>query len=323
MTKLTFRPRRLRVNPAMRELTAETHLHRSDFIYPMFVAEGIDAPQEISSMPGQYQHTLDSLVKAVEEAANAGVLCVDLFGVPVSKDAVGSQAWAEDGILNKGIARLHKEFGDDVLVMADTCLDEFTDHGHCGVVTEDGRVDNDPTVALYQKMAVSQARSGAHMVSPSGMMDGQIGAIRDALDDEGFEDVAIMAYSAKYASAFYGPFREAVDCSLKGDRKTYQQDPRNFRESIKEVELDIAEGADMVMVKPSLPYLDVLAAVAEESTVPVASYQVSGEYAMIEAAARNGWIDRDRIMMESLTSIKRAGADQILTYYAVEAAKKL
>lgn len=323
MTKLTFRPRRLRVNPAMRELTAETHLHRSDFIYPMFVAEGIDAPQEISSMPGQYQHTLDSLVKAVEEAANAGVLCVDLFGVPVSKDAVGSQAWAEVGILNKGIARLRKEFGDDVLVMADTCLDEFTDHGHCGVVTEDGRVDNDPTVALYQKMAVSQARSGAHMVSPSGMMDGQIGAIRDALDDEGFEDVAIMAYSAKYASAFYGPFREAVDCSLKGDRKTYQQDPRNFRESIKEVELDIAEGADMVMVKPGLPYLDVLAAVAEESTVPVASYQVSGEYAMIEAAARNGWIDRDRIMMESLTSIKRAGADQILTYYAVEAAKKL
>ncbi|WP_276847115.1 porphobilinogen synthase [Corynebacterium pyruviciproducens] len=323
MTKLTFRPRRLRVNPAMRELTAETHLHRSDFIYPMFVAEGIDAPQEISSMPGQYQHTLDSLVKAVEEAANAGVLCVDLFGVPVSKDAVGSQAWAEDGILNKGIARLRKEFGDDVLVMADTCLDEFTDHGHCGVVTEDGRVDNDPTVALYQKMAVSQARSGAHMVSPSGMMDGQIGAIRDALDDEGFEDIAIMAYSAKYASAFYGPFREAVDCSLKGDRKTYQQDPRNFRESIKEVELDIAEGADMVMVKPGLPYLDVLAAVAEESTVPVASYQVSGEYAMIEAAARNGWIDRDRIMMESLTSIKRAGADQILTYYAVEAAKKL
>lgn len=323
MTKLTFRPRRLRVNPAMRELTAETHLHRSDFIYPMFVAEGIDAPQEISSMPGQYQHTLDSLVKAVEEAANAGVLCVDLFGVPVSKDAVGSQAWAEDGILNKGIARLRKEFGDDVLVMADTCLDEFTDHGHCGVVTENGRVDNDPTVKLYQKMAVSQARSGAHMVSPSGMMDGQIGAIRDALDDEGFEDVAIMAYSAKYASAFYGPFREAVDCSLKGDRKTYQQDPRNFRESIKEVELDIAEGADMVMVKPGLPYLDVLAAVAEESTVPVASYQVSGEYAMIEAAARNGWIDRDRIMMESLTSIKRAGADQILTYYAVEAAKNL
>lgn len=323
MTKLTFRPRRLRVNPAMRELTAETHLHRSDFIYPMFVAEGIDAPQEISSMPGQYQHTLDSLVKAVEEAANAGVLCVDLFGVPVHKDAVGSQAWAEDGILNKGVARLRKEFGDDVLVMADTCLDEFTDHGHCGVVTENGRVDNDPTVKLYQKMAVSQARSGAHMVSPSGMMDGQIGAIRDALDDEGFEDVAIMAYSAKYASAFYGPFREAVDCSLKGDRKTYQQDPRNFRESIKEVELDIAEGADMVMVKPGLPYLDVLAAVAEESTVPVASYQVSGEYAMIEAAARNGWIDRDRIMMESLTSIKRAGADQILTYYAVEAAKKL
>lgn len=323
MTKLTFRPRRLRVNPAMRELTAETHLHRSDLIYPMFVAEGIDSPQEISSMPGQYQHTLDSLVKAVEEAANAGVLCVDLFGVPTHKDATGSQAWAEDGILNQGVARLRKEFGDDVLVMADTCLDEFTDHGHCGVVTEDGRVDNDPTVELYQKMAVSQARAGAHIVSPSGMMDGQIAAIRDALDENGFEDVAIMAYSAKYASAFYGPFREAVDSSLKGDRKTYQQDPRNFRESIKEVELDIAEGADMVMVKPGLPYLDVLAAVAEMSTVPVASYQVSGEYAMIEAAAANGWIDRDRIIMESLSSIKRAGADQILTYYAVEAAKKL
>lgn len=307
----------------MRELTAETHLHRSDLIYPMFVVEGIDSPQEISSMPGQYQHTLDSLVKAVEEAANAGVLCVDLFGVPTHKDATGSQAWAEDGILNQGVARLRKEFGDDVLVMADTCLDEFTDHGHCGVVTEDGRVDNDPTVELYQKMAVSQARAGAHIVSPSGMMDGQIAAIRDALDENGFEDVAIMAYSAKYASAFYGPFREAVDSSLKGDRKTYQQDPRNFRESIKEVELDIAEGADMVMVKPGLPYLDVLAAVAEMSTVPVASYQVSGEYAMIEAAAANGWIDRDRIIMESLSSIKRAGADQILTYYAVEAAKKL
>ena len=323
MTKLTFRPRRLRVNPAMRELTAETHLHRSDLIYPMFVGEGIDSPQEISSMPGQYQHTLDSLVKAVEEAANAGVLCVDLFGVPTHKDATGSQAWAEDGILNQGVARLRKEFGDDVLVMADTCLDEFTDHGHCGVVTEDGRVDNDPTVELYQKMAVSQAQAGAHIVSPSGMMDGQIAGIRDALDENGFEDVAIMAYSAKYASAFYGPFREAVDSSLKGDRKTYQQDPRNFRESIKEVELDIAEGADMVMVKPGLPYLDVLAAVAEMSTVPVANYQVSGEYAMIEAAAANGWIDRDRIIMESLSSIKRAGADQILTYYAIEAAKKL
>ncbi|MCI6206734.1 MAG: porphobilinogen synthase [Corynebacterium glucuronolyticum] len=323
MTKLTFRPRRLRVNPAMRELTAETHLHRSDLIYPMFVAEGIDSPQEISSMPGQYQHTLDSLVKAVEEAANVGVLCVDLFGVPTHKDTTGSQAWAEDGILNQGVARLRKEFGDDVLVMADTCLDEFTDHGHCGVVTEDGRVDNDPTVELYQKMAVSQAQAGAHIVSPSGMMDGQIAAIRDALDENGFEDIAIMAYSAKYASAFYGPFREAVDSSLKGDRKTYQQDPRNFRESIKEIELDIAEGADMVMVKPGLPYLDVLAAVAEMSTVPVASYQVSGEYAMIEAAAANGWIDRDRIIMESLSSIKRAGADQILTYYAVEAAKKL
>ena len=306
-------------------MVAETRLHSSDLIWPLFVREGIDAPQEITSMPGQYQHTIDSLKRTVEEALEAGVKSVDLFGVPRAedKDATGSVAVRPDGILNRGINALREEFGDDLIVMADTCLDEFTDHGHCGVVTEDGRVDNDPTVELYQKMAVSQAQAGAHIVSPSGMMDGQIAGIRDALDENGFEDVAIMAYSAKYASAFYGPFREAVDSSLKGDRKTYQQDPRNFRESIKEVELDIAEGADMVMVKPGLPYLDVLAAVAEMSTVPVASYQVSGEYAMIEAAAANGWIDRDRIIMESLSSIKRAGADQILTYYAVEAAKKL
>ncbi|AKK10271.1 porphobilinogen synthase [Corynebacterium uterequi] len=323
------RPRRLRTTPALRALTAETRLHPSDFILPMFFADGISEPREISSMPGVYQHTLDSLKAAVAEAREAGVLCVDLFGVPLAedKDATGSVGWAEDGVLNRAVAALREEFGDDVIVMADTCLDEFTDHGHCGVVAEDrfGRlmVDNDATLELYQKMAVSQAAAGAHVVSPSGMMDGQVRAIREALDDAGYADVAIMAYSAKYASAFFGPFREAVGSSLKGDRRTYQQDPANLKESLLETQLDIDEGADFVMVKPALPYLDVLAAVAEMSPVPVAAYQVSGEYAMIEAASRNGWVDRDRVMMESLTSIKRAGAEQILSYYAVSAARLL
>lgn len=323
------RPRRLRTTPAMRALTAETRLDPADFILPMFVADGIDGPREISSMPGVYQHTIDSLLKAVGEAREAGVRCVDLFGVPLPehKDATGSQAWAEDGILNRGVNAVRAEFGDEVLVMADTCLDEFTDHGHCGVLAVDryGKtfVDNDPTVELYQKMAVSQAAAGTHIVSPSGMMDGQIGAIRAALDDAGYRDVAIMAYSAKYASAFFGPFREAVGSSLEGDRRTYQQDPANIRESLLETQLDIDEGADFVMVKPALPYLDVLSAVAEMSPVPVAAYQVSGEYAMIAAAGRNGWINQDAVMMESLTSIKRAGADQILTYFAVDAAKYL
>lgn len=319
------RPRRLRTTPAMRGMVAETRLDPRDFILPMFVADGIDAAREIPSMPGQYQHTIDSLKAAVHEALDAGVRCVDLFGVPRDgdKDATGSVAWREDGILNRGVAALREEFGDEVIVMADTCLDEFTDHGHCGVVTEDGRVDNDPTVELYQKMAVSQARAGAHIVSPSGMMDGQIRVIREALDSEGFEDVAIMAYSAKYASAFFGPFRDAVGSSLKGDRRTYQQDPANARESMLETQLDIEEGADIVMVKPALPYLDILHELATSSPVPVAAYQVSGEYAMIHAAAANGWIDLDRVMMESLTSIKRAGADQILTYFAVDAARAL
>ncbi|OKX86138.1 porphobilinogen synthase [Corynebacterium glutamicum] len=326
---LIRRPRRLRANPAMRELVAETALRPADLILPMFFADGITEAREISSMPGVYQHTEDSLLRAAHEALDAGVRCVDLFGVPVDadKDFNGSQAWSETGVLNRALASLRKEFGDDLLIMADTCLDEFTDHGHCGVVTEDRHgnaiVDNDATLPLYQQMAVAQARAGAHIVSPSGMMDGQIAAIRAALDEEGYQDVAIMAYSAKYASAFFGPFREAVGSSLQGDRRTYQQDPANLRESLLEAELDIAEGADFIMVKPALPYLDVLTRIADTSPVPVAAYQVSGEYAMIQAAGRNGWVDLDAVMMESLTSIKRAGANQILTYFAVDAARAL
>lgn len=326
---LIRRPRRLRSTPVMREFVAETTLRPADLILPMFIADGIDKPREIESMPGVYQHTMESLMEAVREAISVGIRCVDLFGVPLDsdKDATGSQAWDPEGILNRGVRALRQEFGDQVLIMADTCLDEFTDHGHCGILTTDRFgatiVDNDPTVELYQKMAVAQAEAGAHIVSPSGMMDGQILAIREALDAAGFHDVAIMAYSAKYASAFYGPFRDAVGSSLQGDRRAYQQDPANFRESILEVDLDIEEGADFVMVKPAMPYLDVLAEVASTSSVPVAAYQVSGEYAMLHAAAANGWLDLDRVMMESLISIKRAGADQILTYFAVEAARKL
>ena len=319
------RPRRLRQNPAMREMVAETQLSPRDFILPMFFADGIDAPREISSMPGVYQHTEESLVQAVREAYEAGVRCVDLFGVPrdEDKDAQGSPAWDPEGVLNRALRLLRKEFGNDMLIMADTCLDEFTDHGHCGVLDDEGRVDNDATVELYVAMAIAQARAGAHIVSPSGMMDGQIGAIREGLDAAGFQDVAIMAYSAKYASAFFGPFREAVGSSLEGDRRTYQQDPSNYRESMLEVDMDIDEGADFVMVKPALPYLDVLSGVAERSPVPVAAYQVSGEYAMIKAAGANGWVDEKAVMMESLISIKRAGADQIFTYFATEAARIL
>ena len=319
------RPRRLRQNPAMRDLVAETQLSPRDLILPMFVADGIDQPKEISSMPGVYQHTEKSLIQAIREAQEAGVRCVDLFGVPreEDKDAQGSPAWDPEGVLNRALTRVRKEFGNDILIMADTCLDEFTDHGHCGVLDSQGRVDNDATLELYVAMSIAQARAGAHIVSPSGMMDGQIGAIREGLDAAGFEDVAIMAYSAKYASAFFGPFREAVGSSLEGDRRTYQQDPANYRESMLEVDLDIEEGADFVMVKPALPYLDVLAGTAERSPVPVAAYQVSGEYAMIKAAGANGWVDEQAVMMESLISIKRAGADQIFTYSATEAARIL
>nr|WP_210387502.1 porphobilinogen synthase [Corynebacterium sp. HMSC08C04] len=325
LMSLVRRPRRLRQSAAFRELVAETSVQPADLILPMFIMDGIDKPQEITSMPGVYQHTLDSLKRAAHEALDAGVKCVDLFGVPreEDKDATGSVAWDPEGILNRGIAELRQEFGDDLIVMADTCLDEFTSHGHCGMLDESGRVLNDETVSLYQDMARSQARAGVHMVSPSGMMDGQIAAIREALDEAGHEDVAIMAYSAKYASAFFGPFRDAVGSSLEGDRRTYQQDPRNFRESLLEIDLDIEEGADFVMVKPGLPYLDVLAAAAERSSVPVAVYQVSGEYAMIKAAAQNGWIDGEAVMLESLTAFKRAGADQILTYFATDAARLL
>ncbi|MBD0856534.1 porphobilinogen synthase [Corynebacterium striatum] len=322
---LIRRPRRLRQSPAFRELVAETTLRPADLILPMFIVDGIDEPREIPSMPGVYQHTFDSLKRAAHEALDAGVKCVDLFGVPLDedKDETGSVAWDPQGILNRGIEELRREFGDDLIVMADTCLDEFTSHGHCGVVDDKGRVKNDETVKLYQDMARSQARAGAHMVSPSGMMDGQIAAIREALDEAGHEDVAIMAYSAKYASAFFGPFRDAVGSSLEGDRRTYQQDPRNLRESLLEIDLDIEEGADFVMVKPGLPYLDVLAAAVERSCVPVVVYQVSGEYAMIKAAAQNGWINGEAVMLESLTAFKRAGADQILTYFATDAARLL
>ena len=322
---LSRRPRRLRTTPALRELTAETHLRPADFILPMFIADGLDEPNPISAMPGVSQHTFDSLTRAAEQALEQGVRCVDLFGVPLPehKDENGSQAWAESGILNRGIAHLRKEFGDDLLIMADTCLDEFTSHGHCGLLDANGDVLNDATVDCYVDMAVSQAAAGAHLVSPSGMMDGQVAAIRQGLDSAGYSDVAIMAYSAKYASAFFGPFREAVGSSLQGDRRTYQQDPANRRESLLEVQLDIEEGADFVMVKPALAYLDIISEVAEFSPVPVAAYQVSGEYSMIQAAGHNGWIDRDAVMMESLLSIKRAGANQILTYFATDAARML
>ena len=318
----TIRPRRLRSTPAMRALVRETHVDPAKLIWPVFVRDNIDAPREIAAMPGQYQHTIDSLRRVATEAAEAGVGAIDLFGVPSHRDAIGSQAWAEDGILNRGLAAVRSEVGDALVVCADTCLDEFTDHGHCGLLDEEGGVDNDATLPLYQAMAISQARAGAHMVSPSGMMDGQVAAIRSALDQAGYADVAILAYSAKYASAYFGPFREAAGSTLKGDRRTYQQDPANRREGLFEALLDAAEGADMLMVKPAGPYLDVLADVAAASDIPVAAYQVSGEYAMVEAAAANGWIDRTRVIDESLTGIFRAGADSVLTYWALEVARR-
>ncbi|WUH91621.1 porphobilinogen synthase [Streptomyces sp. NBC_00433] len=317
------RPRRLRTSPAMRRLVAETRLDPAELILPAFVREGISEPQAISTMPGVYQHTRDTLRKAAVEAASAGVGGIMLFGVPEVKDAVGSQGTEPDGILQLAIRDVVEEVGDDMVVMSDLCLDEFTDHGHCGVLDAEGRVDNDATLERYAEMAQVQADAGVHVVGPSGMMDGQVGVVRDALDEIGRQDVAILAYTVKYASALYGPFREAVNSSLKGDRKTYQQDPANFHESMRELALDLAEGADMVMVKPALPYLDVLRKVADTVDVPVAAYQISGEYAMVEAAAANGWIDRDRAIMETLTSIRRAGANMILTYWATEVAQRL
>ena len=314
------RPRRLRTSPALRRLVAETRLHPAELVLPVFVKEGATEPAPIASMPGVVQHSRDSLRKAAVDAARLGVGGVMVFGIPAAKDAVGSGATDPDGILNVAVSDLKAEVGGDVVVMADLCLDEFTDHGHCGVLRADGVVDNDATLARYADMGVALARAGCDVVGPSGMMDGQVAAVRGALDAAGHADVGILAYAAKYASAFYGPFRDAVESSLEGDRRTYQQDPANGREALREVALDVAEGADLVMVKPAMAYLDLVHAVAGAVDVPVAAYQVSGEYSMIEAAAERGWIDRERAVLESLTSIRRAGASVVLTYWASEAA---
>jgi porphobilinogen synthase len=315
------RPRRLRRTPALRRLVAETSVQPQHLVLPLFVREGADEPRAIASMPGVVQHNRDTLRKAALDAVEAGVGGLMLFGVPATRDAVGSAAEDPDGVLNSAIRDVVAEVGDATVVMADLCLDEFTDHGHCGVLAADGSVDNDATLSAYQRMALSQAAAGVHVVGPSGMMDGQVGAIRSALDGSGFTGVAILAYAAKYASAFYGPFREAVGSTLTGDRRTYQQDPANGREALREVRLDVAEGADIVMVKPAMSYLDLVARVRAVVDVPVAAYQVSGEYAMVEAAAANGWINRDRVIAETLTSIHRAGADIVLTYWAAEVAR--
>ncbi|GAA1718953.1 porphobilinogen synthase [Kribbella yunnanensis] len=313
------RPRRLRSSKAMRRLVAETTIEPRQLILPMFIREGAREPLPISSMPGVYQHTRDTARKAVAEAAQLGLGGVMLFGVPEEKDEVGSGSLDPDGILNVAIRDAVSEAGDSLLVMSDLCLDEFTSHGHCGVLDAEGRVDNDATLKIYAEMGVAQASAGAHIVGPSGMMDGQVGVVRRALDAANFQDTVILAYAVKYASSFFGPFREAVNSSLQGDRKTYQQDGANARDAIREVDLDIAEGADIVMVKPALPYLDIIRQVRDHVNVPVAAYNISGEYAMVEAAAANGWIDRERAILETLTSIRRAGADQILTYWAAEA----
>jgi porphobilinogen synthase len=306
----------------MRRLVAQTSLEPRHLVLPMFVADGIDEPRPISSMPGVVQHTRDSLRRAATDAVAAGVGGLMIFGVPRTedKDATGSVGLRPDGILNVALRDLAGDLGDATVLMADTCLDEFTDHGHCGIVDEAGRVDNDATNAQYVKLAVAQANSGAHVVGPSGMMDGQVAAIRDGLDAAGHTDVAILAYAAKFASAFYGPFREAVASGLTGDRRTYQQEAGNSREALREIALDVEEGADIVMVKPAMAYLDIVRAAAEISPVPVAAYQVSGEYAMIAAAAANGWVDGRATVLESLTGIRRAGADIVLTYWAVDAA---
>jgi porphobilinogen synthase len=316
------RPRRLRTTPAMRRLVAQTSLEPRHLVLPMFVADGIDEPRPIASMPGVVQHTRDSLRRAAADAVAVGVGGLMLFGVPrdEDKDPTGSAGVDADGVLNVAVRDLSKDLGDATVLMADTCLDEFTDHGHCGVLDAAGRVDNDVTLKRYVELAVAQADSGAHAVAPSGMMDGQVAAIRDGLDAAGHTDVVILAYAAKFASAFYGPFREAVASSLTGDRRTYQQESGNIREAVHEVELDINEGADIIMVKPAMGYLDVVAAAADVSPVPVAAYQVSGEYAMISAAAANGWIDGRAAALETLTSIRRAGADIVLTYWAADVA---
>jgi porphobilinogen synthase len=318
------RPRRLRRTAALRRLVAPVSVRPEHLVLPMFVKEGITAPQPVASMPGVVQHTRESLRKAAAEAVGAGVGGLILFGIPAVKDARGSAADDPAGIVQLALADLAAEVGGDTVLMADLCLDEYTDHGHCGLLTAAGEVDNDATLDRYASIAVAQAAAGAHAVAPSGMMDGQVGAIRTALDQAGHTDIAICAYSAKYASGFYGPFRDAAECAPQfGDRSSYQQAPSGSREALREVALDIEEGADIIMVKPALAYLDVISQVAAAVDLPVAAYQVSGEYAMVEAAAANGWLDRERIIDETLTSIRRAGADIILTYWAVEAARRL
>ena len=319
------RMRRLRRTAALRRLVAETTLGVDDLVAPLFVREGVDAPVPITSMPGHFQHTVTSLVLEAKRLGSLGVPAVALFGVPARKDATGSGAWDPDGIVQVALAELRSAVGDQLVLIADLCLDEYTDHGHCGVLRPDGSVDNDETLELYGRVGVAQAKAGADFVAPSGMMDGQVAAIRESLDAGGHQDVAILAYAAKYASYFYGPFREAVDVTIAsgGDRRSYQQDPPNVHEALAEIALDVAEGADMVMVKPALPYLDVIAAAASVSDVPVAAYQVSGEYAMVQAAAQNGWLDADAAAIEQLTAIKRAGARAVLTYFAGRVAEIL
>jgi porphobilinogen synthase len=319
------RMRRLRRTPALRRMVAETRLGVDDLIAPLFVREGIDVPHPITSLPGQFQHTLDSLRKEVRLLADLGVPGVILFGIPTTKDANGSQAWHPDGIMQRALRQLRDDLGDDIVLMADLCLDEYTDHGHCGVLDARGNVLNDQTLELYARIGVAQAEAGAQVVAPSGMMDGQVAAIRAGLDTNGHQDIPILAYSAKYATALYGPFREAVDVQIVGggDRKGYQQDWHNAREAVAEVKLDIAEGADMVMVKPAVTYLDIIAKIRAEVDVPLAAYHVSGEYAMIKAAAERGWIDGPAIALEQLTAVKRAGADMILTYFSRDIAEAL
>jgi porphobilinogen synthase len=318
------RPRRLRRTPPLRRLVAQVSVRPSSLVLPLFVKEGISEPQPVTSMPGVVQHTRESLRKAASEAVAAGVGGLILFGVPAVKDGRGSAADDPAGIVQLALADLAAEVGDDTVLMADLCLDEYTDHGHCGLLTATGEVDNDSTLERYASIAVAQAVAGAHVVAPSGMMDGQVAAIRTALDTAGHADVAICAYSAKYASALYGPFRDAAECAPQfGDRAAYQQDPAAAKDGLREALLDVDEGADIVMVKPALAYLDVISQLAATVQLPVAAYQVSGEYSMVEAAAANGWLDRDRTIMETLTAITRAGADIILTYWAAEVARRL
>jgi len=319
------RPRRLRKTAAIRRLVAETQLSVDDLVAPLFVREGINTPEPVHSLPGVFQHTRKSLLEEVKKLRDRGIPGLVLFGIPEKKDAKGSEAWNPNGIVQLALNDLRSELDDEMVLIADLCVDEYTDHGHCGIVKSDGTVDNDATLELYQQIAIAQAEAGAHVTAPSGMMDGQVQAIRTALDSKNFEDIAILAYAAKYASALYGPFRDAVDVEIAdgGDRKGYQQNSKNVREALMEVHLDISEGADMVMVKPALSYLDVISKVRAETNLPVAAYHVSGEYAMVEAAAANGWIDGDSVGMEHLLSIKRAGADFILTYLACRAAENL